>query len=95
MHLIDQLIIVIAQISIDNDPSSTIFFKKIIYYGSKLLVCAKYEIVWHVCRAMREKDVTFKVLYCGICHSDLHMVKNKWGMSNYSLIPGYVNVNIS
>ncbi|KAJ4714591.1 putative Alcohol dehydrogenase [Melia azedarach] len=39
-------------------------------------------------RATGEKDVTFKVLYCGICHSDLHMVKNDWGFSTYPLVPG-------
>ncbi|KAK2975644.1 hypothetical protein RJ640_000669 [Escallonia rubra] len=40
-------------------------------------------------RATAEKDVRFKVLYCGICHSDLHMVKNEWGMTQYPVVPGY------
>ncbi|KAK5775634.1 hypothetical protein PVK06_043547 [Gossypium arboreum] len=40
------------------------------------------------CKATGEKDVAFKVLYCGICHSDLHMAKNEWGMSFYPLVPG-------
>ncbi|XP_062005765.1 probable mannitol dehydrogenase [Rosa rugosa] len=40
-------------------------------------------------RESGEKDVTFKVLYCGICHSDLHMVKNEWGFSTYPLVPGH------
>lgn len=40
-------------------------------------------------RETGEKDVTFKVLYCGICHSDLHMVKNEWGISFYPLVPGH------
>ncbi|KAK3009089.1 hypothetical protein RJ639_015064 [Escallonia herrerae] len=39
-------------------------------------------------RATGEKDVRFKVLYCGICHSDLAMVKNEWGMSQYPIVPG-------
>ncbi|KAJ1410335.1 Polyketide synthase, enoylreductase domain [Sesbania bispinosa] len=39
-------------------------------------------------RETGEKDVAFKVLYCGICHSDLHMVKNEWGISTYPLVPG-------
>ncbi|KAF8411334.1 hypothetical protein HHK36_003881 [Tetracentron sinense] len=30
-------------------------------------------------RATGDEDVTFKVLYCGICHSDLHIVRNKMG----------------
>nr|GEU33182.1 8-hydroxygeraniol dehydrogenase-like [Tanacetum cinerariifolium] len=39
-------------------------------------------------RATGDKDVRFKVLYCGICHSDLHFAKNEWGMSTYPLVPG-------
>lgn len=35
------------------------------------------------------KDVRFKVIYCGICHSDLHMLKNDWGTSIYPLVPGH------
>ncbi|KAG5013547.1 hypothetical protein JHK86_025808 [Glycine max] len=41
-----------------------------------------------------EKDVAFKVLYCGICHSDLHMVKNEWGFSTYPLVPGHELVGV-
>ncbi|KAI5411160.1 hypothetical protein KIW84_056340 [Lathyrus oleraceus] len=40
-------------------------------------------------RETDEKDVAFKVLYCEICHSDLHMVKNEWGVSTYPLVPGH------
>ncbi|CAL0331559.1 unnamed protein product [Lupinus luteus] len=40
-------------------------------------------------RETGEKDVAFKVLYCGICHSDLHMVKNEWAVSTYPLVPGH------
>ncbi|KAL9266595.1 putative mannitol dehydrogenase [Drosera capensis] len=41
-------------------------------------------------RATGEQDVTFKVLYCGICHSDLHYIKNEWeGHSVYPAIPGH------
>ncbi|GAV91967.1 ADH_zinc_N domain-containing protein/ADH_N domain-containing protein [Cephalotus follicularis] len=45
-------------------------------------------------RATGEKDVTFKVLYCGICHTDLHMVKNDWGFSTYPLVPGHEIVGV-
>uniref|UniRef100_A0A2N9ES43 mannitol dehydrogenase n=1 Tax=Fagus sylvatica TaxID=28930 RepID=A0A2N9ES43_FAGSY len=45
-------------------------------------------------RATGEKDVTFKVLYCGICHSDLHMLKNEWGTSTYPLVPGHEIVGV-
>ena len=43
-----------------------------------------------LCRGTGEKDVCVKVLYCGMCHSDLHKVKNEWGTSTYPLVPGYV-----
>ncbi|KAG5625210.1 hypothetical protein H5410_010428 [Solanum commersonii] len=34
-------------------------------------------------------DVQVKILYCGLCHSDLHQVKNDLGMSNYPMVPGH------
>ncbi|CAK9159908.1 unnamed protein product [Ilex paraguariensis] len=40
-------------------------------------------------RATGDEDVKFKVLYCGICHSDLHSVKNEWGFSQYPVLPGH------
>ncbi|HEY2009013.1 MAG TPA: NAD(P)-dependent alcohol dehydrogenase [Rhizomicrobium sp.] len=40
-------------------------------------------------RALRPNDVAMEVLYCGICHSDLHMARNDWGMSLYPLVPGH------
>ncbi|XP_058072222.1 probable cinnamyl alcohol dehydrogenase 9 [Magnolia sinica] len=41
-------------------------------------------------RANGEDDVTIKILYCGICHTDLHFVKNDFGNSSYPLIPRYI-----
>ncbi|KAA8546660.1 hypothetical protein F0562_003109 [Nyssa sinensis] len=40
-------------------------------------------------RATGAKDVTFKVLYCGICHTDLHNIKNEWGGTKYPVVPGH------
>jgi uncharacterized zinc-type alcohol dehydrogenase-like protein len=34
-------------------------------------------------------DVYFEILYCGVCHSDLHYVQNDWGNANYPLVPGH------
>ncbi|WZZ46231.1 hypothetical protein YC2023_042490 [Brassica napus] len=45
-------------------------------------------------RETGEKDVRFKVLFCGICHSDLHMIKNEWGISTYPLVPGHEIVGV-
>ena len=39
--------------------------------------------------ALGKNDVEIDVLYCGICHSDLSMIDNEWGASEYPLVPGH------
>lgn len=34
-------------------------------------------------------DVVLKVLYCGVCHTDIHQTKNHLGMSKYPMVPGH------
>ncbi|XP_045789753.1 probable cinnamyl alcohol dehydrogenase 6 [Trifolium pratense] len=34
-------------------------------------------------------DVTIKILYCGICHTDLHHAKDDWGITMYPVVPGH------
>jgi len=43
---------------------------------------------------LKEEEVEISVEYCGICHSDLSMVKNEWGVSQYPLVPGHEVVGI-
>lgn len=40
-------------------------------------------------RALRPDDVAIDILYCGVCHSDLHQVRNDWGSARYPLVPGH------
>ncbi|EEF32311.1 alcohol dehydrogenase, putative [Ricinus communis] len=40
-------------------------------------------------RENTDEDVTVKILYCGVCHSDLHTCRNEWGFSHYPLVPGH------
>ncbi|AJJ10704.1 zinc-binding dehydrogenase family protein [Yersinia rohdei] len=40
-------------------------------------------------RDPRPDDVVMEVLYCGVCHSDLHQARNDWGFSTYPLVPGH------
>ncbi|XP_010555305.1 PREDICTED: probable cinnamyl alcohol dehydrogenase 9 [Tarenaya hassleriana] len=42
-----------------------------------------------------DNDVTVKILYCGVCHSDLHSLKNEWGFTNYPIVPGHEIVGIA
>ncbi|OIW00456.1 hypothetical protein TanjilG_05806 [Lupinus angustifolius] len=39
-------------------------------------------------------DVAIKILFCGVCHSDLHTVKNDWGFTTYPVVPGHEIVGI-
>lgn len=39
-------------------------------------------------------DVAFKVTHCGICHTDLHQIRNEWKRSVYPMIPGHEIVGI-
>ena len=34
-------------------------------------------------------DVEIEILYCGVCHSDLHFARNEWGMTVYPVVPGH------
>jgi alcohol dehydrogenase (NADP+) len=40
-------------------------------------------------REPRADDVAIDILYCGICHSDLHQVKNDWGNAKFPMVPGH------
>jgi uncharacterized zinc-type alcohol dehydrogenase-like protein len=35
------------------------------------------------------RDVLIEILYCGVCHSDLHQARNDWGNSIYPMVPGH------
>ena len=40
-------------------------------------------------RGLREHDVHIEVMFCGVCHSDLHQARNEWGNSIYPVVPGH------
>ena len=35
------------------------------------------------------QDVQIEILYCGVCHSDLHTVRNEWKGTTYPVVPGH------
>jgi uncharacterized zinc-type alcohol dehydrogenase-like protein len=40
-------------------------------------------------RDPRPGDVVIDILYCGICHSDIHSARNEWGWTQYPFVPGH------
>ncbi|KPI84220.1 putative NADP-dependent alcohol dehydrogenase [Leptomonas seymouri] len=40
-------------------------------------------------RDPKPNDVSIKIAYCGVCHSDLHTVRDEWGNTMFPTIPGH------
>ena len=40
-------------------------------------------------RSLQPKDIEIDILYCGVCHSDLHTARNDWGGTKYPAVPGH------
>ncbi|MFN5642563.1 MAG: NAD(P)-dependent alcohol dehydrogenase [Sphingobacteriales bacterium] len=40
-------------------------------------------------RALRNDDVHVKIMFCGVCHSDIHQARDEWGGSIYPMVPGH------
>jgi len=40
-------------------------------------------------RSARVDDVSIEILYCGVCHTDIHFVENDWGWTVYPVVPGH------
>jgi len=40
-------------------------------------------------RDLRDHDVAVDIQFCGVCHSDIHSVRNEWGNAVYPMVPGH------
>jgi alcohol dehydrogenase (NADP+) len=40
-------------------------------------------------RELGARDVLIEIMYCGICHSDIHQARNEWQNSIYPMVPGH------
>jgi uncharacterized zinc-type alcohol dehydrogenase-like protein len=40
-------------------------------------------------RDVGDRDILIQIDYCGVCHSDLHQVRNEWGNATYPMVPGH------
>jgi uncharacterized zinc-type alcohol dehydrogenase-like protein len=43
---------------------------------------------------LEDTHVEVKISHCGVCHSDVHLIDNDWGMSKYPFIPGHEIVGV-
>lgn len=41
-------------------------------------------------RELNQNDINIDIMYCGVCHSDIHMARNEWNnTSKYPMVPGH------
>ena len=40
-------------------------------------------------RELTAQDIQIEILFCGVCHSDLHMARDEWGGAVYPCVPGH------
>jgi uncharacterized zinc-type alcohol dehydrogenase-like protein len=45
-------------------------------------------------REVGPSDVQIEILYCGVCHSDIHQARNEWGGSKFPMVPGHEIVGL-
>jgi alcohol dehydrogenase (NADP+) len=45
-------------------------------------------------RNLQDNDILIEIQYCGICHSDIHQVRDEWGGSIFPMVPGHEIVGI-
>lgn len=62
--------------------------KQVKAYGSTSVTEPLHEITINR-RAVQPHDVEFEILYCGICHSDLHQIKGDFGPFPPPIVPGH------
>ncbi|RYY93757.1 MAG: NAD(P)-dependent alcohol dehydrogenase, partial [Chitinophagaceae bacterium] len=58
-------------------------------YGAKSSLFNKLHPLDFERDAPKAGELLIDILYCGVCHSDLHQVKNDWGNTVYPCVPGH------
>ncbi len=54
------------------------------YAAGAELVSFRYKV-----EDLAADEVEVRISHCGVCHSDVHLIDNDWGMSKYPFIPGH------
>ncbi|MCU1322822.1 MAG: Alcohol dehydrogenase zinc-binding domain protein [Acidobacteriaceae bacterium] len=55
-----------------------------VYAAGAQLLAFKYDP-----GELKPNEVEVKISHCGVCHSDVHLIDNDWGISKYPFIPGH------
>src|ERR1700684_3797958 len=57
-------------------------------------VGARFDTTTIERRELGASDVQIEIKFCGVCHSDIHQVKDEWGGSIFPMVPGHEIVGL-
>lgn len=77
-----------ATIKSTLEGATTVETKEVKAYGTEAAEAPLKEMNI-LRRQVLPHDVEFEILYCGICHSDLHQIKNDFGGTMFPIVPGH------
>ena len=79
-----------SQVNISNPCFDSLFSNFWHIYSTNFIwVSHNQTYFFFFCRSTGPEDVYVKVICSGICHIDIHLIKNDFGKSNYPMVPGY------
>jgi len=55
---------------------------------------AHFEPFQFDCRKPGARDIVIQITHCGICHSDIHQVRDEWGGASFPMVPGHELVGV-
>jgi D-arabinose 1-dehydrogenase-like Zn-dependent alcohol dehydrogenase len=65
-----------------------------LHFNLNLALAQRFRVVVPVLTQELLWAVVWFVRYCGLCHTDLHQVKNEWGVGVYPMVPGHEIVGV-
>ena len=79
-----------SQVNISNPCFDSLFSNFWHIYSTNFIwVSHNQTYFFFFYRSTGPEDVYVKVICSGICHTDIHLIKNDFGKSNYPMVPGY------
>lgn len=80
---------------IEESPATSLTSMRLPTKGYAAMAAAEPLVLWNFTRRIpRPHDVLVEIKYCGVCNTDLHFVRNDFGMSTFPLVPGHEMVGI-
>ena len=71
------------------EGGKTLSSKQIKAFGTEAAEASLEPIKYQSKEGLPPHDVEIEILFCGVCHSDLHTARNEWHGTIYPCVPGH------